>query len=78
MREINWLADEIDLSHEIKGFVRLRSNQEEAPATIKFLDKNSAEVEMKSMTRAITPGQACVVYDDARVLGGGWITKDVT
>jgi len=78
MREINWLADDINLNQEIKGFVRLRSNQEEAPATIKFLDKNSAEVEMKSMTRAITPGQACVVYDDTRVLGGGWITKDVT
>jgi len=78
MNQINWLDGEVVSDKKINGFVRLRSNQEEAPATIKFLDNNSAEVEMKSMTRAITPGQACVVYDDTRVLGGGWISKDVS
>jgi tRNA U34 2-thiouridine synthase MnmA/TrmU len=30
---------------------------------------------MKSMTRAITPGQAGVIYIDNRVAGGGWIEK---
>ncbi len=77
MREINWLADDIDLSKEIQGFARLRSNHEEEPAVVKFLPNNEALVEMKSMTRAITPGQACVIYQDTRVLGGGWITKEI-
>ncbi len=77
IREINWLADEIDLSKEIHAKVRLRSNHEEEPATIKILGNNEAIVEMKSMTRAITPGQACVIYDETRVLGGGWITKEI-
>jgi tRNA-specific 2-thiouridylase len=77
MKDLNWLADDVDLTSEIHAKVRLRSNQEEAPAVIKILENGRAEVEMKSMSRAITPGQACVIYDDTRVLGGGWITKEV-
>ncbi|MBM5781914.1 MAG: tRNA 2-thiouridine(34) synthase MnmA [Pelagibacterales bacterium] len=77
IREINWLASDIDLTKEIHAKVRLRSNHEEEAAIIKILDNNEAVVEMKSMTRAITPGQACVIYDDTRVLGGGWITKEI-
>jgi tRNA-specific 2-thiouridylase len=77
MKEINWLANDIDLGKEIHAKVRLRSNQEEAPATIKMLENGLAKVEMKTMTRAITPGQACVIYNDSRVLGGGWITKEI-
>ncbi len=77
IREINWLANKINKNEEIHGFARLRSNHEEEPAIIKFLNQNEAEIEMKSMTRAITPGQACVIYQDTRVLGGGWITKEI-
>jgi len=60
----------------IQAKVRLRSNHEEENATIYPLANNEAEVVMKSMTRAITPGQACVIYQDSRVLGGGWGSKD--
>jgi tRNA-specific 2-thiouridylase len=77
MKEINWLAGDVNLSDEIHAKVRLRSTQEEASAVIKILENGLAEVEMKTMTRAITPGQACVIYDDSRVLGGGWITKEI-
>ncbi len=77
IRDLNWLADDIDKTSEIKAKVRLRSNHEEENAVIKILPNNEAEVEMNSMTRAITPGQACVVYQDSRVLGGGWITKEI-
>jgi tRNA-uridine 2-sulfurtransferase len=77
IRDLNWLASDIDLTKEIHALVRLRSNHEEEPARIKFLPNEEAEVEMKSMTRAITPGQACVIYQDSRVLGGGWITKEI-
>ncbi len=75
IRDLNWLADDVDISCEIKAKVRLRSNHEEEDAVIKILENGEAEIEMKSMTRAITPGQACVIYQDSRVLGGGWITK---
>ena len=77
IRDLNWLADEIDISQRIVVKVRLRSNHEEENATIKIGKNGEAEVEMNSLTRAITPGQACVIYQDSRVLGGGWITKEI-
>ncbi len=79
MREVNWLIDVAQIN-EKKAFeakVRLRSNHEEESATIVVKENNEAEVLMKSMTRAITPGQACVIYQGTRVLGGGWITKEI-
>ncbi len=79
IRDINWLLDDDFLSKN-KSFeakVRLRSNHEEENAIITQIDQNNAKIEMKSMTRAITPGQACVIYNDQRVLGGGWITKKI-
>lgn len=85
VRDMNWLVDVEKLSAEedsqnqksFQAKVRLRSGHEEENAAIYILPNNEAEVVMKSMTRAITPGQACVVYQGSRVLGGGWITKEI-
>lgn len=77
IRGLNWIADDIDQTMILNAKVRLRSNHEEEPAVIKILENDEAEVEMKSLTRAITPGQACVIYQDSRVLGGGWITREI-
>ena len=76
IRDVNWLASDVDTASEIKAQVRLRSNHEAENASIKITG-NEAEIVMNSMTRAITPGQACVIYQDDRVLGGGWITKEI-
>jgi tRNA-specific 2-thiouridylase len=77
IRDLNWLANDIDISQKISVKVRLRSNHEEENATITIGENGEAEVEMNSLTRAITPGQACVIYQDSRVLGGGWITREI-
>jgi tRNA-uridine 2-sulfurtransferase len=77
IRELNWLANEVGVNEKIHAKVRLRSNHEEENAVIKIGENSEAEVEMNSMTRAITPGQACVIYQDSHVLGGGWITKEI-
>ncbi len=70
---------QVQIDDEI-GFeimVRLRSNHEEEKAIIFMREKNQAKILMKSMTRAITPGQACVIYNNNMILGGGWITKEI-
>ena len=77
IRDLNWLASDLDFKNEIHAKVRLRSNHEEENAIVKILENGEAEVRMNSMTRAITPGQACVIYQNSRVLGGGWITKEI-
>ena len=76
IRDLNWLIDYKE--KEIFAKVRIRSNGEEADAKITILNDKEAEIEMKSMTRAITPGQACVIYQDTKILGGGWITKEIS
>ena len=72
INDCNWLID-VKVSEKFSGKVRIRSNTEEQPADIEILADNVAKVTMKSMTKAITKGQAGVVYDGSKVLGGGWI-----
>lgn len=74
IRDCNWLF-EAQINKKLDAQVRIRSNSQEHPATIEILNNNCAKIIMKSMTRAITPGQAGVVYKDSQVLGGGWIEK---
>jgi tRNA-specific 2-thiouridylase len=57
----------------LKARVRLRSTHGGAEATIHELGQRRAEVRFDEPQRAVTPGQAVVVYDGDLVLGGGWI-----
>ncbi len=86
IKDVNLLVGEDyfkDLETDLDGqkvyevMVRLRSNHEEEKAYLHDIAGDKIKVTMKSMTRAITPGQACVIYDGDKVLGGGWITKEV-
>ncbi|WPX97049.1 tRNA-specific 2-thiouridylase MnmA [Candidatus Bandiella woodruffii] len=76
IKEVNWLAQDADLQKEFRCSVRLRSNHEEINATVKYLGNGYADVTLDSFYYGITPGQACVMYDGDRVLGGGWIMKN--
>ena len=64
------------LSGRIRAHVRIRSNHDGAAATIRDLGHRTAEVRFEVPQRAVTPGQAAVIYDGDLVLGGGWITGD--
>ena len=44
---------------------------------VNFITNDKIEVTTLGVEKAITPGQACVLYDNTRVLGGGWITRDI-
>lgn len=54
---------------------KVRYSHGGAPATVTVLDGGRARVVLDTPARAVTPGQACVLYDGDRVLGGGWITR---
>ena len=45
-----------------------------APAIVRSRD-GEIEIELKQPLRAVTPGQAAVIYDGDRVLGGGVIAR---
>ena len=76
IKEVNWLGEFSD--YPIKALVKIRSNHEPVPASIKLLENKTAEVTLNYPQKAITPGQACVVYDGEKVLGGGWITTSIS
>lgn len=70
----NWIPFE-DPPAQIEGLAKIRYNHPGTVATIKRLGNGSARVKLRAAQRAITPGQACVFYDDDLVLGGGWIAR---
>jgi tRNA-specific 2-thiouridylase len=54
---------------------RIRHNQQPAPATVRPLEGDRAEVVFDSPQRAVTPGQSCVWYQGEAVVGGGVIDR---
>jgi tRNA-specific 2-thiouridylase len=72
LREVNWLGDR-PLNEGMAVAVKLRSMSEPSPATLCGGPGDHAEVVLAAPQYGIAPGQACVFYDGARVLGGGWI-----
>ncbi|WP_375759745.1 tRNA 2-thiouridine(34) synthase MnmA [Corallococcus exercitus] len=53
--------------------VRIRHRHAGAPGRIHISQHGLVSVKLDAPARAVTPGQAAVVYDRDRVLGGGWI-----
>lgn len=72
IRDVNWLDNNIPASG-IEVSIKARSGHNGAEAIIIPLENNMANVQLKTPQRAITPGQACVMYSGSRVIGGGWI-----
>ncbi|MFA5467003.1 MAG: tRNA 2-thiouridine(34) synthase MnmA [Candidatus Izemoplasmatales bacterium] len=70
---MNWIGPIPDVSSEITAKFRYR--QKDIPITIAKVSKNAIIVEYPSKSRAVTPGQACVLYDGDVCLGGGTIDK---
>lgn len=73
IRDVNWLIGEAP--DTLEATVKLRSAHSGSIATVKVITPSEATVELYDGYPGITPGQACVMYDGSRVLGGGWITK---
>nr|WP_276599722.1 tRNA 2-thiouridine(34) synthase MnmA [Nannocystis sp. SCPEA4] len=58
----------------LRASVQIRHRGKPAPAELE-LDGGRARVRFAEPVQAAAPGQAAVVYDGERVLGGGWIAE---
>ncbi|HXR88086.1 MAG TPA: tRNA 2-thiouridine(34) synthase MnmA [Stellaceae bacterium] len=72
LREVNWLGARP--AGEMRVAVKLRSAQPPQPATLS-LDGGGGIALLDEPALGVAPGQACVVYDGTRVLGGGTIMR---
>jgi tRNA-specific 2-thiouridylase len=70
----NWIAIP-ELTAPLRVFAKARSRMAEQPATVYPEENGFARVVFDEPQRAITPGQAVVLYDGDTVVGGGTITE---
>jgi tRNA-specific 2-thiouridylase len=69
--ETNWLVEGIE--SEFDCTAKIRYNSAAQPASAKLLPDRRLAVEFSQPQYGVAPGQAVVLYDGPRVLGGGWI-----
>ncbi len=70
----NWIPFPT-LAEPLRVTARARYNQKEQPATVYPEENGFARVVFDDPQRAMTPGQAVVLYDGDLVVGGGTITE---
>jgi tRNA-specific 2-thiouridylase len=80
LKEINWLGDEPTVGAAASSgravLARVRSTKPPMAARLAIGPDGATRVEFAAPEEAVSPGQACVLYDAAdpdRVLGGGFI-----
>ncbi|MGA7274219.1 MAG: aminomethyltransferase beta-barrel domain-containing protein, partial [Candidatus Udaeobacter sp.] len=66
---------EDDPRSPFKATVKIRYSHPGTPASVTPLENNRARIHLHDPQRAVTPGQAAVIYDRDMVLGGGWICR---
>jgi len=59
----------------LEATVKIRYNHPGTPANVTPLENNRARIRLHEAQRAVTPGQAAVMYNGNLVLGGGWIYR---
>ena len=69
--EVNWLG--APAAGPIPVQVKLRSAMAPVAATLELDGEGKGLVMFDALQFGVAPGQACVVYDGERMLGGGWI-----
>jgi tRNA-specific 2-thiouridylase len=60
---------------EFRAECRIRYRHRPAPCLVRILPDQRFTVAFDEPQKAVTPGQAAVLYDGQRVLGGGWIEE---
>lgn len=68
---VNWLAPPDN--DDLRCHAQIRYNSTAAPATVRVIDGGRLHIKFDEPRYGVAPGQAVVLYDGDRVLGGGWI-----
>jgi tRNA-specific 2-thiouridylase len=71
--DANWLAADLAAGTARPCTIKVRSMQDAQPAHVTPNGQGGATVTLDDPATGVAPGQACVLYDGPRVLGGGWI-----
>ncbi|MFO1189198.1 MAG: tRNA 2-thiouridine(34) synthase MnmA [Alphaproteobacteria bacterium] len=74
LRDLNWIGE--PPKGTVAVMAKVRSTHPGARGAVTPLADGSAELVFAEPERAVAPGQACVLYDGDRVLGGGWIMRE--
>jgi tRNA-specific 2-thiouridylase len=64
-----------DRGFSFEATVKIRYNHPGTRATVTRLENQRARIQLQEPQRAVTPGQAAVIYHEDVVLGGGWICR---
>jgi tRNA-specific 2-thiouridylase len=72
--DFQWMAGG-DFTFGKKVMAKIRSRHDGSQAKVTVYSGNRVQITFDEAQRAITPGQAVVLYDNGMVLGGGWIEK---
>ena len=73
--EFNWLGEALAPGKAKPVAAKLRSTQPPVPAILHAGENGEAELVLAEPAGAIAPGQAAVLYENDRMLGGGWIRR---
>ena len=68
--DVNWI---VEPTGPMRVTAQIRHRHPPAPATVRPLNGECAEVVFDAPQIAVTPGQAVVFYNGDIVVGGGWI-----
>lgn len=69
--QCTWTGNPI--SGVFQGSCAIRYRQKPFPCTARLLEDGRLKVEFQEPQHSVTPGQAVVLYDGDRVVGGAWI-----
>ncbi len=72
---VNWTVPVPDTP--VDAVCKIRYRHKPVGCSISLLPDNHVEVGFKVREKSVTPGQAVVFYEGDRVLGGGWIERQV-
>jgi tRNA-specific 2-thiouridylase len=70
----NWISRDLPTENS-ELTVKIRYSHPGTRATMTPLENNRARIRLHEAQRAVTPGQAAVIYDGDVVVGGGWICR---